>query len=63
MISSNGLAASVEATVVKRKGQVFSNILEIKAVIEDYRASVVAGITTGIRNLGTSNHAIPYEQQ
>jgi hypothetical protein len=29
MISSNGLAASVEATVVKRKGQVFSNILEI----------------------------------
>ena len=48
MISCNGLAASVEATVKKRKGQVFSNILEVKAVVEDYRANVVARITTGL---------------
>ena len=48
MISCNGLAASVEATVKKRKGQVFSNILEVKAVVEDYRANVVGGITTGL---------------
>ena len=48
MISCEGLAASVEATVVKRKGQVFTNILEVKAVVEDYRANVVGGITTGL---------------
>ena len=48
MISCYGLAASVEATVKKRKGQVFSNILEVKAVVEDYRANVVGGITTGL---------------
>ena len=48
MISCNGLAASVEATVAKRRGQVFSNILEIKAVIEDYRATVVGGVAAGI---------------
>ena len=37
MIGEGGLAASVDATVLKRKGQVISNIIETKAVIEDYR--------------------------
>ena len=54
MISCYGLAASVEATVKKRKGQVFSNILEVKAVVEDYRANWII-------NLGVSNCAFPDE--
>ena len=48
MISEGGLAASVDATVTKRKGQVISNILETKAVIEDYRSKVVGGINAGL---------------
>ena len=48
MICSGGLAASVQATVMKRKGQVVSSILDTKAVVEDCRANVVGGITAGL---------------
>ena len=48
MLSSGGLSDSVQATVMKRKGQVVSTILETKAVIEDCRSNVVGGITAGI---------------
>ena len=48
MISEGGLAASVDATVMKRKGKVISNIIETKAVIEDYRSQIVGGITSGL---------------
>ena len=48
MLSSGGLSDSVQATVLKRKGQVVSTILETKAVIEDCRSNVVGGITAGI---------------
>ena len=48
MISSAGLAESVQATFTKRKGQVVSSILEIKYVVEDCRSTVVRGIVAGI---------------
>ena len=48
MISSGGLADSVQATVLKRKGQVVSCILETTAVVEDCRSGVVGGIMAGI---------------
>ena len=48
MISTGGLAESVLATVLKRKGQVVSSILETKAVIEDCRSNIVGGITAGL---------------
>ena len=36
---SGGLSDSVQATVLKRKGQVVTSILETKAVIEDCRSN------------------------
>ena len=48
MICSGGLALSVQATVMKRKGQTISSILETKSVIEDCRANVLGGVTAGI---------------
>ena len=48
MISSDGLADSVTATVLKRKGSVITNIFETKAVIEDCRANSLGGLLVGI---------------
>ena len=48
MICTGGLAESVQATILKRKGQVVTSILETKAVIEDCRANLVGGITAGL---------------
>ena len=48
MIDSNGLAQSVHATVLKRKGQVVKSIIECRAVIDDFRASTIGGIVTGM---------------
>ena len=48
MISSEGLADSVLSTILKRKGQVVSCILETTAVVEDCRAGVVGGIMAGM---------------
>ena len=48
MIDSGGLAESVTATVMKRKGITITNIIETKAVIEDYRANSIGGLVVGI---------------
>ena len=48
MLSSAGLADSAHATVLKRKGQVISSILDTKAVVEDCRANVLGGIVSGL---------------
>ena len=48
MLSSAGLADSAHATVLKRKGQVISSILDTKAVVEDCRATVLGGIVSGL---------------
>ena len=47
-ISCFGLAASVTATIDKRKGIVIQKIFEIKSVIDDCRSHVTGGITTGL---------------
>ena len=47
VLSSEGLADSVRATVDKRKGQVLKNITEIRAVIEDIRANFLGAIVSG----------------
>ena len=47
-LSSGGLSDSVQATILKRKGQVVTSILEAKAVIEDCRSNIVGGITAGL---------------
>ena len=48
VISSEGLCESVTATVNKRKGQVLSNIVEIRAVIDDFRSKCLGGIITAL---------------
>ena len=48
MLCTAGLSESVHATVIKRKGQVISSILDTKAVIEDCRSNVVGGIVSGL---------------
>ena len=47
-LSSGGLADSVNATMLKRKGKVVSSILDTKAVVEDCRSNIVGGITAGL---------------
>ena len=47
-ISSEGLADSAHATILKRRGQVISCILETIAVVEDCRANVLGGILAGL---------------
>ena len=48
IISSNGLADSAKATVDNRKWKVISSIVEIRAVVEDYRSNLLGGIVTGL---------------
>ena len=48
MLCTAGLSESVHATVLKRKGQVISSILDTKAVVEDCRSNVVGGIVSGL---------------
>ena len=40
-LSSGGLSEGVQATILKRKGQVVTSILEIKVVIEDCRSNIL----------------------
>ena len=47
-ISSGGLAASILATIKKRRGLVIGKIFEIKAVIDDCRSHVIGGLQTGL---------------
>ena len=47
-ICSGGLAASVKATIAKRKGKVLETIFDIKAIIDDARSHVTGGITAGL---------------
>ena len=47
-ISTSGSADSILTTVTKRHVKSANAIYEIKAVIEDCRADVVGGITTGL---------------
>ena len=47
-ISSNGLAGSVSATVLKRKGLVTRAMHEIRSIIDDCRSGIVGGIAAGL---------------
>ena len=47
-ISDKGLAESVHKTVLKRKGQAVSCIMEVRAIVNDCRSGVIGSITTGL---------------
>ena len=48
LISSAGLADSVNSTIKKRVGKVYSLIYEITAVVEDFRSNSLGGILVGL---------------
>ena len=48
MINGGGLSESIESTITERHGRIFGSILEIKTILEDYRASQAGGVTSGI---------------
>ena len=47
-LSCHGLADSVTATVMKRKGLVIHSIYETRAVVDDCRSQVCGGLTAGL---------------
>ena len=48
VLHEGGLAKCVEATVAKRYGRIFSNIIEISSILEDYRVETVGGLKSGL---------------
>ena len=48
VLHEGGLAKCVEATVAKRFGRIFSNIIEISSILEDYRVETVGGLKSGL---------------
>ena len=48
MVDCRGLSASIETTISERYGRIYSSILEVKTILEDYRSSKAGGITAGI---------------
>jgi hypothetical protein len=47
-LSCLGLSASVDTTVMKRKGLVVKSIYEIRSVVDDCRSQVCGGLTAGL---------------
>ena len=48
MFHRDGLARSVEETIISRAGKIKAVSWEIKAIVEDYRAEVVGGALCGV---------------
>ena len=48
MIHGGGLSASVESTISERHGRIYTAILEVKTILEDYRASSAGGVKARI---------------
>ena len=48
MINGGGLSASVDSTISERYGRIYTAILEVKTILEDYRASTAGGVKAGI---------------
>ena len=44
VLSTNGLAGSVEATVIQRLGKVKGAIYEAAAILKDYRMQAIGGM-------------------
>ena len=48
MIDGRGLSESIAATIEERHGRIFSSVLEIRTILEDYRSSQAGGILAGL---------------
>ena len=51
LFHSDGLAASVDATVVDRTGKIKGGMVEIAALLEDFRLQAIGGLMTAWDNL------------
>ena len=47
-INGGGLSASVDSTINNRYGRIYTAILKVKTILEDYRASTACGVKAGI---------------
>ena len=48
ILHEEGLAKSVMQTVDKRYGRIFSAVIEISAVLDDYRINTIGGLSAGL---------------
>ena len=48
VLHEGGLPKCVEATVAKRFGRIFCNIIEISSILEDYRIETIGGLKSGL---------------
>ena len=48
VISSQGLAGSIHATIMDRYSSVYTSIVETRAIVQDCRSEVMGGITAGL---------------
>merc|ERR1712086_334863 len=49
VLHEGGLSKSVEATVAKRYGRIFSSIIEVSSILEDYRIDTIGGLKSGYK--------------
>ena len=47
-LHEGGLSESVEATVSHRYGRMFSAIIEVSSILEDYRIDTIGGLKAGL---------------
>ena len=48
VIHEEGLEMSVEATIVKRYGKIFSSMIEVSAILDDFRIDSIGGMKAGL---------------
>ena len=49
VLHEGGLSKSMEATVAKRYGRIFSSIIEVSSILEDYRIDTIGGLKSGYK--------------
>ena len=48
MIHEEGLEKSVEATITYRYGRIFNSIIEVSAILDDFRIDTIGGMNAGL---------------
>ena len=48
VIHEEGLEKSVEATIAKRYGRIFSSLIEVSAILDDFRIDSIGGMKAGL---------------
>ena len=48
ILHEGGLASCVEATVANRYGRIFSSIIEVSSILDDFRVDTIGGMNLGL---------------